>query len=153
MQMRYLIIANQTADSPQLSRALLEISRNDPDASFVLVVPATPLNHLLVWEEGETMAAAGRRADSAAATLKAAGVNVAAARVGDGDPVLAIADELLQRPGYAAVVIGTLPPGLSRWLKLDLLSRASRLFPGQRFLQIVASAGARSIQVSSASHP
>jgi hypothetical protein len=53
---------------------------------------------------------------------------VVAARVGDGSPLQAIADELTQHPGYDAILISTLPPGMSRWLRMDLPRRVARQF-------------------------
>src|SRR3990172_5799183 len=57
--------------------------------------------------------------------------------VGAPDPLQAITDELLMHPGYDALVICTLPPGISRWLKLDLVHRAERKF-GLRVIPVVA---------------
>ena len=45
----YLLIANQTAESPELLHATAEIHAHDPDAEFVIVVPATPLNLRPPW--------------------------------------------------------------------------------------------------------
>jgi hypothetical protein len=53
----------------------------------------------------------------------------------------AITDELLAHPGYDTLVICTLPPGISRWLKLDLVHRAERKF-GLRVIHVVAEASA-----------
>lgn len=125
---KYLLVAHQTADSPELVERVREIVATDPVAEFVLLVPATPPGHLLVWEEGETREIAGRRADAAAARLKETGARLTAARVGDGSPFAAIADELGQSPDYDAIVISTLPPGVSRWLGMDLPARVAREF-------------------------
>ena len=46
-----------------------------------------------------------------------------AATVGDADPVSAISDAL-QLLGFDEIVISTLPRRLSRWLRLDLPSKA-----------------------------
>src|SRR6185369_12863623 len=43
-------------------------------------------------------------------------------------PLMAIADELREHPGYDAIVIGTLPLGVSRWMRSDLVSQARRQF-------------------------
>jgi steroid delta-isomerase-like uncharacterized protein len=53
--------------------------------------------------------------------------------------VQAIADELLAHSGYDTLVISTLPPGISRWLKLDLVHRAGRKF-GLPVMHVVAEA-------------
>jgi hypothetical protein len=126
----YVLVAHQTALSEGLLTAARELAGRDPAAEFVVLVPATPVGHLLAWEDGETLAVARRRADEAAAWLAAAGVRVAEARTGDEDPVAALGDLLRTSPRpYAGVVLSTLPPGASRWLRLDVPSRVRRRFP------------------------
>jgi hypothetical protein len=137
---RYLIVAHQTAESPELVARLQELNRQDGQAEFVLLVPATPVDHLLLWEEGETRAVAQRRADSARQRLESLGLRVIAARVGDGNPVDAIQDEVREHPDYAAVVVSTFPAGVSRWLRLDLPSRVARVGFGPRIVHVVAQA-------------
>ena len=61
----YLVVAHQTATSPELLQRLSELAAEDPQAEFTLLVPATPLTHLLVWEEGETYQVAENRAEEA----------------------------------------------------------------------------------------
>ena len=38
----YLVVGNQTLDSPELAEAIRERVANEPTAAFYLVVPATP---------------------------------------------------------------------------------------------------------------
>jgi hypothetical protein len=134
----YLVVADQTAHSAELLDRLREIAAADEGAEFVLVVPATPVRHLLVWEEGETLELARSRARDACSRLTAAGLRMAGCRVGDGDPLAALADAVAEHPGWAAVVVSTLPPGLSRWLGLDLVNRARRLLPGRSLIHVVS---------------
>ena len=49
----YLVVAHQTATSPELLRRA-SVADRDSGALFTLLVPATPVVHLLTWEEGET---------------------------------------------------------------------------------------------------
>lgn len=135
---RHLIVAHQTAESDELRDAALELARREPDAEFTLLVPATPVNHLLVWDEGETAVIAQRRAESASSRLRADGVNVVDARVGDPDPFGAVADELLRQPGYTTLLVGTLPARLSHWLRIDLISRLRRHADGREIIHVVA---------------
>lgn len=135
---KYLVVAHQTARSAELREQLCQIAAADEDARFVLVVPATPVPHLLVWEEGETLEFARRCARDACAELAAAGLTMAGCRVGDGDPLLALADAVADHLDCTAVVISTLPPGVSRWLRLDLINRARRLLRGRRLIHVVA---------------
>jgi len=125
---RYLLVAHQTAGSPEVVQRVREIVATDPAAEFVVLVPATPVSHLLLWEEGETLEIARRRAETAMARLREVTARVVAARVGDGSPLQAIADELTQHPGYDAILVSTLPQGMSRWLGMDLPHRVAGQF-------------------------
>jgi hypothetical protein len=137
---RYLLIAHQTADCAELLDASGGIAGQDPQAEFVLLVPATPVCNLLVWEEGETNQVARQRAASARSRLEAQGLRVVDARIGDQDPMAAVEDEMHAGNRYAAIVVSTLPFGLSRWLRMDLLSRLRRNCPGQHVIHVTAKA-------------
>jgi hypothetical protein len=134
----YLLVAHQTAESEELLAAARDLAQKDPQAEFVLLVPATPVGSLLVWEEGETAEVAKRRARSARARLEAVGLRVVDARTGDQDPVAAVGDELRDGRRYDAIVVSTLPAGRSRWLKLDVVSRLRRSLPGRRLVHVEA---------------
>jgi hypothetical protein len=137
-----LLVAHQTADSPELATAATQLAAEDPDAAFVLLVPATPIVHRgLIWEEGETKRVARERGQAATLRLRALGVNVILTKVGDADPVLAVGDELPIGPPFAGVVLSTLPAGVSRWLKMDALSRLRRQFPRLLVVHVVADIG------------
>jgi hypothetical protein len=139
---RYLLVAHQTAESEELQQGARALAAEDPEAEFVLLVPATPVGNLLVWEEGQTAEVARRRAASARTRLEQQGLRVVEARPGDQDPVAAIADELHAGVRYAAIVISTLPAGVSRWMRMDVLSRVRRNYPGHRVVHIPARAPA-----------
>ncbi|HKX76214.1 MAG TPA: hypothetical protein VJR05_12590 [Acidimicrobiia bacterium] len=123
---RYLVVAHQTADSPELAGALRQIKTGDPEASFVLVVPATPVQHLRGWTEGEAKAVASEAGMRAEKELARHGIELAGVRVGDPDPVNAAYDEWNDHPDYQHVVISTLPQGVSRWLNADVGKRLER---------------------------
>lgn len=120
---RYLVVAHQTAESGELLDALKATLRMDPAATFTLLVPATPVNHLLAWEEGETEAIAQRRAEATVETWRRQGLDVTDSRIGDMNPVLAIEDELRHDPLYDRIILSTFPTGVSRWLTSDLITR------------------------------
>jgi hypothetical protein len=128
----YLLVAYQTAQSSPLLAAAQELSREDPSAEFVLLVPATPVSSLLVKEQGDSGEIARRRAAAARDWLQDAGVRMADAKVGDADPRQAIDEELDRGQPYAGIVISTLPQGVSQWLRQDLVSQVRRRFPGIR---------------------
>lgn len=135
---KYMLVANQTIQSAELRDAALELQAHDQQADMTLIVPATRVVHGLIWDEVETKAVAQSRLEAGLAWLKTEGVHVVEARVGDEDPVLAVEDEL-RRDRYAGVVISTLPPGVSRWLKLDVVSRIQRRLPPERHVVHVVS--------------
>ena len=125
----YLVVAHQTATSPELAERVSELASDDPEASFTLLVPATPVHHFLVWEEGETHQITQKRAEEARALLEGLGAKVAGIGVGDSSPLLAIEDELRTHPQeYDAIILSTFPPGVSRWLRLDVHNQAERRF-------------------------
>jgi hypothetical protein len=134
----YLLVAHQTAQSPQLLAAAQELIREDPGAMFVLLVPATPIGDLVVPQEGEMAEVATRRAESARTWLQDAGVRMIDAKTGDPDPLQAIGDELQSGQRYDAIVLSTLPQGLSRWLRRDVVSRVRREFPSIRVEHVVS---------------
>jgi hypothetical protein len=137
---RYLVVAHQTALSPDLQRKVRALIAEDSAAEFAVLVPETP-GVPLTWE-GETVDVAAQRAEASKTLLEeTAGARVFRTAVGAPEPLQAIADELRKQPGYDTLVICTLPPGASRWLKLDLVHRAERKF-GLRVIHVVAEASA-----------
>jgi hypothetical protein len=126
---RYLVVAHRTAQSQELQSALLHLARDDKDASFVLLVPASARGSGLIQDEAGAEATARAAADEAQSRLRDARINVERAIVGPADPVKGIGLEL-SRPGreYAAIVVSTLPVGASAWLGLDVPRRVRRKF-------------------------
>ena len=138
---RYLVVTHQTALSPDLHRKVIALVAEDPAAEFAVLVPEAP-GLPFTWE-GETVDVARHRAEAAKTALEEiARARVFRTAVGAPEPLQAIADELLMHPGYDTLVICTLPPGISRWLKLDLVHRAGRKF-GLRVIHVVAEAPAQ----------
>ena len=123
---RYLVVAHQTADSVELVETVRDLAKKTSDSQFWLVVPATPIQHLATWTEGEGEVVASRQAAAAKEALIGAGANVIEAIVGDASPVTAVQDALLRRD-YDTIVISTLPPKASRWLRMDVIHRLERV--------------------------
>jgi bacterioferritin len=122
-------LANQTASSPELLGAVREIVDKDKDAEFVLLVPATPVEDLLDWQDGDNQAIAKRTAQTAKEQLTKAGAKVVRIDVGDPSPVKAIEDELQRhQEKFKGIVISTLPLQRSRWVALDQPRRIERRF-------------------------
>jgi hypothetical protein len=127
---RYLVVAHQTATSPALLDKLQEIAAEDETATFTLLVPATPVQHLLTKSAGEAIALAQHAVSEARALMESNGLRIDDAAVGDASPIEAIADFLRESHSetYDAIVISTLPMGVSRWLKLDVHTRVQNRF-------------------------
>jgi hypothetical protein len=122
---RYLVVANQTLGGEHLIekvRQCLDIGQ----CRFHIVVPATPTDEHLTWTEGEARTIAQRRLDRALARFQEVGAD-ADGEVGDRNPILALEDAL-RKGQFDEVILSTLPPGISRWLKLDLPSRVASHF-------------------------
>jgi bacterioferritin len=126
---RYLVLANQTASSPELTSEVRKIVEKKADAEFVLLVPATPVEDLLDWQDGDNETIAKRTAQTAKEHLEGVGAKVVRTEVGDPSPVKAIEDELQRHEEkYDGIVISTLPLQRSRWVALDQPRRIERRF-------------------------
>jgi hypothetical protein len=55
------------------------------------------------------------------------GIELAQVRVSDPNPIVAATQELADTPRYDGIVVSTFPPGVSRWLKMDIVSRLQRM--------------------------
>lgn len=122
---RVLVVANQTLAGSALRAEILRRVGEEPH-SFTLIVPATAPGDHLVWTDEEAVDIARRHLDAALAALRSEGVDISG-RVGDPSPTLAIGDALLTET-YDEIILSTLPPGVSRWLKQDLPQRVERRF-------------------------
>jgi hypothetical protein len=119
-----LVVANRTADSPELIAALRERSERS-SASFTLLVPAVP--HGLAWAADMKAGWSGAvaRAERAATRLRQAGLELEEVIVGDPDPYAAVGDALHSRE-FDEIVVSVLPRRVSRWLALGLPARLRR---------------------------
>ena len=119
-----LVVANRTAESPELLDALRARAAQG-EAMFTLLVPATP--HGVAW--AADMHSGGSEAEehmnNAVERMRSAGLSVTEGKVGDPDPIAAVQDEV-NFASYDEVVVSTLPGGISKWLKLDLPHRVER---------------------------
>jgi hypothetical protein len=119
-----LVVANRTAESPELLDALKGRAARG-DVVFSLLVPATP--HGVAW--AADMHSGGDEADqhmhAAVERMRAEGLTIDGGKVGDPDPVAAVQDEV-NFGSYDEIVVSTLPGGISKWLKLDLPHRVER---------------------------
>ena len=127
MTHRVLLVANRTALTEPLRHEVLKRAAGGDGVTFHLLVPASPAGlHRLVDPEVAGREQAKARMEQAIAALsEAAGLEITG-KVGDADPVAAIQDAL-NEGDFDEIVISTLPKRLSRWLKVDLPSKARGL--------------------------
>ena len=133
----YLVVAHRTLVEDHLldhARSLCDRARDQggEPCRFHLVVPVThPRDH--AWSDGEVEAAARKRLDEGLAAFRAAATDADVdGEIGDANPVYAVASALrtsaAQGIRWDGIVVSTLPPGVSRWLGLDAVSRIRREF-------------------------
>jgi hypothetical protein len=118
---RYLIVANQTLSGGALLAKVRELRDAGP-CSFHVVVPATP-PHGHAYTEGEARVIAEERLHGGLQHLAELGVDVTG-EVGDEHPVYAV-QEVLQRERFDQIIVSTLPPKVSKWLRTDLPHRVA----------------------------
>jgi len=123
---RVLVVANKTAATPALIDAVRERAARGA-CEFTLLVPnATHGLHKLVDPEDQSESEAETTIELAIPLLEeAAGVPVDA-MIGVPEPLAAIQDAI-NIHGFDELIISTLPQRVSKWLKLDLPSKAAGL--------------------------
>lgn len=117
---RYLVVANQTAAGPALMHTVAECIRQG-ECSFTLVVPATHPRDQITWSEGTAHGLARRRLEDSIEQFRSSGADVEG-WVGDENPYQAIMDAVADRT-FDEIIVSTFPRGISRWLRMDLVSR------------------------------
>lgn len=123
---RVLLVANRTALTAAL-RAEVEKRAAKVPTAFHLLVPAHPSGlHRVVDPEVAGREAAQTRMEEALASLGEAAGSPVTGEVGDADPIAAIHDAM-NAASFDEIVISTLPKKVSRWLHLDLPSKARGL--------------------------
>jgi hypothetical protein len=126
----YLVVAHRTLVEDHLLDHVRELGADSPgECSFHLVVPVT--HPAGAWSDGEVTAAAQAKLDEGlVAFRRAAPGSEVTGEVGDANPVYATAAALRAQPDrdWTGIIVSTLPPGVSRWLGLDAVSRIRREF-------------------------
>jgi hypothetical protein len=121
-----LVVAHQTAATPALLAAVRERARRGP-ATFHLIVPSQPhgMHKVVDPEDAGGDEARDVLAEALPKLSEAAGSDVTGT-IGDAEPLMAIHDAI-NLGSYDEIIVSTLPRRLSRWLKLDLVSKARGL--------------------------
>ena len=112
-----LVVANKTAGSEELLKAMRERAAQGP-ARFHLVVPASPRGASWAFDMHSGQDAAEHDLEGALERIRAEGLEVEG-EVGDPDPVAAVSDSA-NLGSYDEVIVSTLPKHLSKWLKVDV---------------------------------
>ena len=121
-----LVVAHQTAATPGLLDAVRERAQRGP-ATFHLVVPQQAHGmHKVVDPQDAGVDEAQRVLEVALPKLSQAAGGEVTGSIGDAEPLMAIQDAV-NLGDYDEIIISTLPLGISRWLKLDLISKARGL--------------------------
>jgi hypothetical protein len=121
---RILVVAHKTAATQTLLDAVRQRAERGP-SSFTLLVP-NPAHglHKVVDAQDQGPGEAQAVLDEALPKLSAAAGSEVHGVIGDPDPVAAVQDAINLR-GFDEIIISTLSPRLSRWLKLDLPSKVA----------------------------
>jgi hypothetical protein len=142
---RVLLVAHQTAGSPELLAAVKKRARKGP-AKFTLLVPSAAQGlHKIVdpQDHGDEQALASVR-ESLPKLERAAGSTVKVV-IGDSNPLDAVQDAV-NLGNYDEIIISTLPHKLSRWLRLDLPHKLEGL--GLPITTVTASADHEAVAAS-----
>jgi cell pole-organizing protein PopZ len=144
---RVLVVAHKTAATKPLIDAVRQRAQSGP-CTFTLLVPnpAHGLHKVVDAEDQGADDAAGVLEQALPALSEAAGTRIAGV-IGDPDPVAAVQDAI-NLQGYDEIIISTLSPRLSRWLRLDLPSKVSGMglpvttvTPADEDAEVAAAAG------------
>jgi len=121
---RVLVVANRTAESPELLEALKARAAKGDDPEFLLVVPASGHGIQKAADPDAARKASGGHLDNAAQKFLSEGLKVET-QLGDGDPLAAVQDAV-NFGTFDEVIVSTLPHRTSKWLKMDLPTRIER---------------------------
>jgi len=118
---KVLVVATRTAACTELVD-VLKRRRSETNATFTLLVPATPYGWAWLADMYSGGIDAERYLESAVDRYRDAGIELATARLGDPDPIAAVMDAI-HFDNYDEIVVCTLPRHLSKWLRLSLPHR------------------------------
>jgi hypothetical protein len=123
---RVLVVANKTAATPALLDAVRERAARGPIAVTLLVPNPVHGLHKVVDAADQEHSEADAVLELAIPLLERAAGGPVEGMVGDPEPLAAIQDAI-NLHGFDELIISTLPTRVSRWLHLDLPSKAKGL--------------------------
>jgi hypothetical protein len=123
---RVLVVANRTAATPALLEAVRARAAAG-DVTFALLVPAAAHGLARVTDPEDTDSSEAQASlDLAIPLLEEAAGSSVEGLIGDPDPFLAVQDAVNVH-GFDELIISTLSPRVSRWLRMDLPRRLTVL--------------------------
>jgi hypothetical protein len=123
---RVLVVAHKTAATQPLLDAVRARAARDSCVFTLLVPNATHGLHKVVDPEDQGASEARTVLEHALPHLSDAAGTPVEGILGDADPMAAVQDAVNLR-GFDEVIVSTLSPRVSRWLKLDLPSKVAGL--------------------------
>ena len=121
-----LIVAHKTATTDALLEVVFERARRGP-VTFHLLVPRRAHGlHRVVDPQDSSDAEAAEVIIAALPRLTEAAGSEVTGSMGDAEPLAAIEDAV-NLEEFDEIIISTLPLGVSRWLRLDLVSKTRGL--------------------------
>jgi hypothetical protein len=118
---RILVVANKTAESADLLEAM---RAKGTEHEYVLVVPASGGVLEKAADPDAARETTRPHLDRALEKMRSEGFTVEGS-IGDGDPVAAVQDAA-NFGQFDEIIVSTLPLHVSKWIKLDLPSKAER---------------------------
>jgi hypothetical protein len=127
---RLLIVAHEGVTNPTLRNMVRDLVAEDQGVEFDLLVPATPIQHLLFRHPRGTdpELVARQRVEDARAAFAEWALPLVDAVVGPPDPLEGIEAAVRAHPDYAGFVISTLPQERSRWLRMHLPRKVRKMY-------------------------
>ena len=121
---RYLVVANQTLGGEHLKEKVRQCMA-EGECEFHVLVPATD-SASGMQTEAKAHRDAEPRLEAALAYFREIGATVTG-KLGDARPMEAIRD-VLQHDSFDEILLSTLPPGPSAWIRQDLPHRVKKAF-------------------------
>jgi hypothetical protein len=123
---RVLVVAHKTAATQPLLEAVRARAARSPCVFTLLVPNATHGLHKVVDPEDQGAGEARAVLERALPRLSEAAGAAVTGILGDADPMAAVQDAV-NLQGFDEVIVSTLSPRVSRWLRLDLPSKVAGL--------------------------
>ena len=121
---RYLVVANQTLGGEHLKEKVRQCMA-EGECEFHVLVPATDSSSGM-QTEAKAHRDAEPRLEAALAYFREVGAKVTG-KLGDAKPMEAIRDAMLT-DSFDEILLSTLPPGPSAWIRQDLPHRVKKAF-------------------------